>query len=191
MCAKKEIADNNTGTPRANATGNTVLFQPCCADRVEIACGNPPAHCHPKIKHLFNHWQSIHPASGLPGRQHLDPSGISGLLPDICLIDIVPPPADFVFRLVGTRLDYFYGASFTGKPLLNAYQKSRQSRTYLDLCAMLHDYQPRWRIGPAHLVKNREHIIAERLFLPLAEDGVTVDMILGILFATIGKESLA
>ena len=153
----------------------------------ETAIGDLPESCNSKIRQLYEYWRSVHPADGIPGRRHFDPMAVPALLPNICLIAAPTPAADFVFRLMGTRLEIFFGGNFTGKPFVSAYIKNHRSQAYVDMCEILEDRQPRWRRGPAGLVENREHVTIERVFLPLAEDGATVNIILGLLLAKIGE----
>jgi hypothetical protein len=157
----------------------------------ETVAGGVPCGCHPKIRRLHDYWLSIRPPSGLPGRQHFDPLEIPSLLRNIVLIDAPAPPGDLVFRLMGTQLEVFFGGNFTGRPLTSAYKKNRASRAYRDVSAIIQDSLPRWRRGPASFVDNREHVTTERLYVPLAADGATVDMILGILLAKVGDEPFA
>lgn len=152
----------------------------------ERSIGALPGDCHPKIREVHDYWRSIHPAVGLPGRQHFDPVDIPRLLPNIGLIDAQGPEGDFIFRLMGTKLVDFYGADFTGKPFVSAYQKATESQAYNDLCATLADHLPRWRRGQASFVRNREFVIIERIYLPFASDGETVNMVLGLLLAKYG-----
>ena len=157
----------------------------------ETAIGDLPEGCNCKIRQLFDYWRSIHPADGLPTRRHFDPMAVPALLPNICLIAAPTPSDDFIFRLMGTRLEIFFGGNFTGKPFVSAYIKNHKSQAYVDMCAILQDRLARWRRGPAGLVENREHVTIERVFLPLAEDGVTVNIILGLLLARIGDTDFA
>jgi hypothetical protein len=157
----------------------------------ETAIGDLPEGCNFKIRQLFDYWRSIHPAEGLPGRRHFDPLAVPALLPNICLIAAPTASADFVFRLMGTRLEIFFGGNFTGKPFVSAYIKNHRSQAYVDMCAIVEDRLPRWRRGPAGLVENREHVTIERVFLPLAEDGGAVNIILGLLLAKIGQTEFA
>lgn len=148
--------------------------------------GNVPSDCHPKVRRLVDYWLSIHPPSGLPGRRHFDPMDIPLLLPNICLVDVPTPSADFSFRLMGSRVETFFGGNFTGKPFVSAYIKNHRSQAYLDMCGILEDRIPRWRRGAAGLVENREHVEIERVFLPLGEDGRTVSIILGLILTKLG-----
>jgi hypothetical protein len=145
-----------------------------------------PEGCHPKSRQIHEYWRSIHPAVGLPGRRHFDPVDIPRLLPNICLIDVPGPQDDFTFRLMGTRLVEFYGADYTGKPFVSAYMKAAESQAYNDLCATWADCLPRWRRGQASFVRNREFVIIERLYLPFANDGTTVNLVLALLLAKYG-----
>ena len=43
--------------------------------------------------------------------------------------------------------------------------------------------QPRWRQAPGYFMKHRDHRTLERVNLPLARDGQTVDIILGMILA--------
>jgi hypothetical protein len=172
-----------TNVPRAEAADNSRRWHGV------TATGTVPQDCHPKIRRLFEYWRSIHPAAGLPGRQHFDPLDVPLLLPSILLADVAGRAGaepEFTFRLMGTQLEVFFGGNFTGRPFVSAFIKARQSQTYIDMCRILEDRQPRWRRGLASFVQNREHITTERLFLPLARDGATVDIILGMILAKVG-----
>lgn len=153
----------------------------------EKAAGNVPEDCHPKIREIHDYWHSIHPPSGLPGRQHFDPVDIPSLLPNICLIDSPPEGPDFRFRLMGTRAVEFFGCDFTGRPFVNAYRKATESQAYNDICGTRTDRLLRWWRGPAAYVANREFVIIERIFLPFVGDGGMVNMVLAMLLAKYGE----
>ena len=150
--------------------------------------GDVPDDCHPQIRAFFEYWKRIHPATGLPGRQHFDPVDIPWLLPNIFMVDAPSDAIGFTFRLMGTRLVEFFGEDFTGQPFINAYVKAEESRAFKDLCDLFNDRLPRWRLGLASFVRNREHTIVERLYVPLAADSEHVDIALGLMLAQIGGE---
>jgi hypothetical protein len=145
--------------------------------------GNIAPDCHPKIKALADYWLRIHPAAGLPGRRHFDPVDVPDLLPSIFLIDVAPGAVDFTYRLVGSRVVEFFGADFTGKSFLSAFVRPKAAHAYIDLCETVTAKQPRWRRGKTAFVPSREYTEIERVYLPLAGDGETVDMVLGLLVA--------
>lgn len=151
----------------------------------ESAIGPVPESCHPKIRKIYDYWLAIHPEGGLPGRQDFDPVDIPALLANVYLIDVAPGGAEFTYRLMGTRAEAFFGGNYTGQPVRNAYVTAHKSRTYADIAAMLQDRLPRWRRGPTHYVRNRELALVERVYLPLARDGTTVDVVLGLVVARV------
>lgn len=132
----------------------------------------------PRFQSLFAYWQSIAPADGLPGRQHVDPIAMPrSLLPHVALYDIVPAGDDFRIRcrLSGTGVVELLGADNTGRfidetmpadgyrPLHDSFRTLMQTRTP--------QYWQRTLPYP-----DRSFIGIRRLALPLAADGVTVDM---------------
>lgn len=145
--------------------------------------GNIAPDCHPKIRALTEYWLRIHPQSGLPGRQHFDPVDVPDLLPNVFLIDVTPGTTDFTYRLTGSRVVEFFGADFTGKSFQSAFVRAKTANAFIDLCETVTLRQPRWRRGKTAFVPAREYTEIERVYLPLAADGETVDMVLGLLLA--------
>ena len=139
----------------------------------------PPPTAHSKVHALYAYWRRIAPAPGiLPGRRRIDPVKIPALLDNIWLVDVVPPEPRFRFRLIGDAprrmgipgkpgdfLDQFHAGGITD-PALNDFRTVAAQRT------------PIWFRGKA-LIKHRSEMFElERLFLPLASDGTTVDILL-------------
>lgn len=148
-----------------------------------FVAGNIPESCHPKVRELAAYWLSIHPARGLPGRQHFEPMDIPALLPHIYLVDVCPETRGFTFRLMGTALAKLFERDYTGLPFEGAYDSGKRSHSYRDMTEMLASRQPRWRKAPGYFMKDRDHLTLERVNLPLARDGQTVDIILGMILA--------
>lgn len=145
--------------------------------------GNIAPDCHPKIRALADYWLRIQPAARLPGRQHFDPVDVPDLLPNIFLIDVAPGAADFTYRLVGSRVVEFFGRDLTGKSFVSAFIRPKVANAYIDLCDAVKTRQPRWRRGRTAFVPTREYAEIERVYLPFAADGDTVDMVLGLMVA--------
>lgn len=145
-----------------------------------------PDTCHPKVKALVDYWLSIHPESGLPGRQHFDPRDIPSLLSNVWLIDVVRSPLRFRFRLFGTRIVDYAGEDNTGKWV---------DEKWPDFDAevfetVIETKQPSWSRGPSGFRPEKDYYELERVRLPLARDGEAVDMIvaLTVFFDRDGKE---
>lgn len=141
---------------------------------------------HPKVAALYRYWQSLcPPARRLPGRQHFNPLSVPALLPNIWLIDVARDPLRFRYRLIGTRIVDTLGGERTGQWLHDAHPEfdlgAPQFAHYTDV---VETGQPNWRRGKPVLMSYIERCMEiERIFLPLAEDGVTVDVILAMTLA--------
>jgi len=138
-----------------------------------------PEDAAPRIKALFAYWQSIHPAGGgLPARRHLDPIDIPELLPSIWMIDVKRNPLRFRFRLVGTEIVKFTGRDATGRWLdevYSGYADSEAGRFHTQVAV---SGEPAYRKSGIISNPDRDLVEAERIYLPLAEDGRTVDILL-------------
>jgi hypothetical protein len=136
---------------------------------------------HASARWLFDYWRSIHPAHGLPGRRHFDPAAVAPLLPNIVLVDVHRGPLRFRYRLLGSRIDAIHGKTLVGQWLDEAYA------SHPNAAAMLAEYtrvtetaQPTWRRSAPRVVPDPGCQSIEVLRLPLAADGATVDMVLGL-----------
>ena len=151
-----------------------------------------PEGAAPKIRALFDYWLAIHPAgtgdgARLPGRRHFDPIDIPELLPNIWMIDVERDAEDstkknkikgFRFRLIGTEIVKFTGRDATGLALDEAYPDYRNTEAYRAHHAVADSGRPGYRKSGVLSNPERGFAEAERIYLPLAEDGRTVDIIL-------------
>jgi hypothetical protein len=150
---------------------------------------------HPKIRELHGYWRSICPADRrLPGRQHFSPVAIVPLLPNIWLLDVVRNPLRFRYRLVGTRIVDALGGECTGRWLHEAHPEfDPDVAAFSDYAHAAEAGEPRWRRGSPIFMSYVERCTElERIFLPLAEDGMTVDVILAmtLMFDQDGREMI-
>jgi hypothetical protein len=150
------------------------------------------AEWHPKIRQLYEYWQRIHPAPGkLPGRQHFDPLRVHTLLPNVWLIDVIRPQMRFRYRLVGTMITEALGDT-TGRWLDEVHPDFHPgSPTHQNYVSVANKGEPSWRRGRPVLMAYSERCVEiERILLPLASDGVMVDVILAltVMFGSDRKE---
>lgn len=148
---------------------------------------------HPKIRELHAYWRSIHPPDRrLPGRQHFNPLAVTPLLPNIWLLDVIREPLRFRYRLVGTRIVDTLGGERTGQWLHEAHPEFDPSAPrFSHYTQVARSGEPGWRRGKPILMSYVERCAElERIFLPLAADGVTVDVILAmtLMFDADGRE---
>lgn len=153
----------------------------------EIATFTLPNDAAPKIKALFRYWESIRPRGAesglLPGRRHLDPVDIPELLPNIWMIDVARDAQAggtprFRFRLVGTEIVKFTGRDVTGRWLDETYPGYTESDAFRFHRRVAEGDLPDYRRSGVLSNPGRDYVEAERLYLPLADDGRTVDILL-------------
>lgn len=145
----------------------------------ETAILSVPDDASPKIRALYAYWLSIRPQGGLlPARRHFDPLDVPELLPNIWMIDVRRDPLRFRFRLVGTEVVRFTGRDATGRWLDEVYPDYRSSDAYRVHHAVAESGRPHYRRSGVLSNPGRPFVEAERLYLPLAEDGRNVDIVL-------------
>jgi len=130
---------------------------------------------------LFDYWRRIHPPHGLPGRQHFDPAAVTRLLPNLVLVEVHRDPLRFRYRLLGSRIDAIHGKSLVGLWLDEAYANHPNADAMLsEYTRVAETRQPIWRRSDPKVVPDPGCRSIEVLRLPLAADGATVDMVLGL-----------
>lgn len=135
---------------------------------------------HEDIKSLYRYWCGMAPAGCLPGRQHFDPMEIQHVLPNVWLIDVHRDPLRFWRRLVGSRIEEFAGRSLVNGWVADGLDEDRQSVVHKNLADVVMTGQPSWRRGKPMIHHEKGYSELERIYLPLAENGETVDMILAM-----------
>jgi hypothetical protein len=146
-----------------------------------------PETWHPTIRALYDYWISVHPPAGLPGRQHIDPTAIPRLLPDLFMVDVSRDPLRFKYRLVGTEFVTLIGRDLTGRYLDEVHPSFNGLilRQYTEAAEL---GQPAYRKGPIMYARpDKRYLGMERLIVPLSGNGVDVDMILGVVVYTPAK----
>jgi hypothetical protein len=131
---------------------------------------------------LYDYWAERSRAAGcLPARGDIDPGAIPHLLGSIWMTDVVREDGAprFRERLVGTGVVQLYGFETTGRWFEEIYEGrhlDRQLATYRAIVAAGRPHLS--RLGVPH--REREFLVYDRLILPLATDGRTPDILLGI-----------
>jgi len=135
------------------------------------------AGCHATLLTLYDYWNAKRGVRLMPARTDLDPVDLKPVLPKLILIDVVPDSRRYVYRLVGTQEVEMRGSDPTGKPVAEAYyaESAGDTARYLDHVA--HTRQPHLYRGTYQPLRTRtQH--EDVLFLPLSQDGETVNMIM-------------
>jgi hypothetical protein len=136
---------------------------------------------HPKIRRLIEYWLAVHPAAGMPGRQHIDPLDIPDLLPNVWLVDVERrPDLRLRYRLIGTSIARAFDHDTTGEFLDETHDGYRDGQVRINILDVIREGSPAWRVGRPKLWRLQEFLRLERIYLPLASDGETVDMVLAL-----------
>jgi hypothetical protein len=139
----------------------------------------PP--CDERIVGLSRYWQSIRPAPDrLPGRQHFDPLDVPGFLPWLWLVDVQRAPERYRFRLVGSRFADAVGDDPTNRWVDEVDPDFPGGLGHAHFHAAVEKHELGFYRGPPSQALRKDFIVVERLVMPLAGDGSTVDMLLGI-----------
>ena len=136
----------------------------------------------PRVVRLMEYWRDLAPGPGLlPGRRHFDPMRVPDLLPNIWLIDVVRgTPNRYRYRLIGSALTDAGAPIKPGMFIDELGERIEQDAAHAAFERVLNTRQPDWRRGPP-IIKHLKFIATlERVLLPLAEDGETADVILGM-----------
>ncbi|HXZ02963.1 MAG TPA: PAS domain-containing protein [Stellaceae bacterium] len=143
---------------------------------------SPPPTADERVRQLFHHWREIHPAGGgLPGRQHVDPTAMPrSLLPFVWLCDVQRAPLRFRYRLLGTEQVRVLGRDHTGRWIDDVFPAFLGSAAYAQYVAAAERGVAGYRRGDTLIILPKDYRSMERLLLPLARDGKTVDMLLAI-----------
>jgi hypothetical protein len=142
--------------------------------------GELPSEAHPKIGQLISYWKTLAPRTGvLPGRQDFDPTKVHLLMPHLWLVDIVPSDERrYRARLVGGALQNAGSPVRRGQFFTDVLtpEEMRTSKDVFDRVSQ--EKLIDWRRGPS-VLRHLAHIAAiERVLMPLASDGQTVDVLL-------------
>ena len=134
---------------------------------------------HPRVRAIVEYWAALGVPGRLPGRQHLDPLRIPRLLPNIWLVDVERSPGlRFRYRLTGTRIAQAFSDDPTGRYLDEVHAGFASNGVAHNLTEVVEGREPSWRAGKPKFGELYDFAHVERVYLPLAADGETVDMIL-------------
>ncbi len=146
----------------------------------------PAGATHPRFGDIFAYWRRKTPPGRLPGRQHLAPLEIPQLLRHVALYDVVRGEGALRFRtrLIGTAAAEALGADNTGRfvdDIMPAHAYPDFLAAYTDV---VENGRPHYWERPLPFA-NRDFLAIQRLALPLAADGTTVDVVLACYVAVV------
>jgi hypothetical protein len=135
----------------------------------------------PKLRRLYDYWNSKRRGKLLPGRKDIDPVEIPELLSALILVEVLREESGrrFRFRIFGTDHVKYFGHDYTGKCLDEFVEPDEVEMVTKIYNQIVDSKEPQY--WSSHLrIPGREFIDYERLMAPLAADGRTVDMLIAV-----------
>jgi hypothetical protein len=135
------------------------------------------AASHPDIGQMVGYWRAKAGGRRMPRRSDIDPSEVKSFLPRITLIDVVPDERRFVYRLVGTEEVASRGSDPTGRSVTEAFfaASAEESLIYYEYVVR---YAEPYCFRDDYYAPDGALEKQDVIFLPLSDDGQTVNMIL-------------
>ncbi|RDD62637.1 PAS domain-containing protein [Ferruginivarius sediminum] len=135
---------------------------------------------HDEHRRLYDYWQTKAPPGKLPARKDIDPLDIPGMLPRIALIDVLREAegVTFRYRLAGTEIVERAGRDPTGRRFDELYRGDYLVNAVNTYSHIVEAAAPHLSERTFPLVEGKEFLRYDRLILPLAADGRTVDMLI-------------
>ncbi len=131
---------------------------------------------HPSLERLLDYWHRVRGARRLPARRDLDPLDFPYILGNVALIEVREAATRYRVRLYGTRLVAWLGHDLTGKTL-DECPDPEFSRLVADAGDLaVAEGGPHW--DRFSWQRDDDMRSCEALLLPLADDGLNVDMLL-------------
>ncbi len=151
------------------------------SDRYRI--GTWPPQLHPELQEFLDYWLSKHgPQGQLPSRAQIDPSEIPTLLTGIALYDVERVNSAlgyrFKYRLLGTRHSAMNQADFSGRYVEDVHYPDEAVPIVGAFSLVVERKLPHyWHRDRISRRDPSARVPYERIVVPLAADGVNVNML--------------
>lgn len=130
------------------------------------------------MRDIYALWLDRFSPGRLPARRDFEPAAMPNLLPHLNLLDVEREPFRLRVRLIGTAIVSASGIDITGR-YLDEFQSTDGT---ISRCRnLVEQRQPHFFAGLPLAWSPRNYKTYSVVGMPLASDGVTVDMILGAL----------
>jgi len=128
---------------------------------------------------LLRLWELKRGTRPMPSRSDFDPSELATLLPDIFLVDVLPAPAHYRFRLMGKNVVSFHGDNFSGKTFAECFEPRVAALLVALFDTVVETRAPIFRTGEAYWWSDKRYSAFECCYFPLSADGQTANMVFG------------
>src|SRR6266851_7668587 len=134
----------------------------------------------PDLQRLYAYWEGLRRGREFPARRDIDPLDFRYALGHVMLLDVLHQPLRFRFRLHGTALTLRAGYDMTGK-LADELPNAKNRAMLIERCRTVVEQRRPLAMTDNRLL-GRSTLWFEVLWLPLAEDGSTISMLMGALY---------
>jgi len=133
---------------------------------------------HPVLREAYDYWCRKRGSRTMPSRKDIAPEEMKSYLPRVMLIDVRRDPLDFVYRVFGSVIAEAHGKEYTGKSARALEPAGFADLIWRQYLEALEAKAP--RLHAIHLQSGGKYMNYQRLTLPLASDGETVDKLLAV-----------
>ncbi|MDP1626232.1 PAS domain-containing protein [Parvibaculum sp.] len=142
-----------------------------------------PTHVEqPVLAAVLDYWNAKRGTRTMPSRADINPLELKEYLGWVIILDVLPEFRDFRYRLVGTKVARYFGADGTGQTIEQAFRSFGPGA--VKGVQAIHRKAARDRVPmrahgeAAWLAEGYDYF--DSLYLPLSDDGETVNMILSV-----------
>lgn len=133
----------------------------------------------PMLRTLADYWQEARGTKRMPGWRDLDATRLGPCLANIWAWRHEPASDSFIGRLGGENVRAVLGKSMRGAPMRDLFPPGVYEEKVERLRRIVHEPSFMYECGPIFLYAGRWSP-GERIALPLAEDGIHADGIIGM-----------
>lgn len=135
------------------------------------------ALANPALRRLHAEWMARRQQARLPARADFDPAEMKYILGNLSLVEVRRHPLRFFFRVHASNIAARSGFDMTRK-FLDQYPDRRHQALIFDHYLRTLDERQPIAARREHQFTDRTMLDCEALALPLASDGVNIDMLL-------------
>lgn len=130
------------------------------------------------LRNIALHWNDARGDRLMPGWGNIRPSKIAAQLPLLWTYRYDPVTDSFTGRLAGDQIEQVFGKSFRGTPMAEIYSSSDYPRLFQRTKRVT--IEPAFFLGKGTVFRHVDRYgEGERIILPLAEDGIHGDGVIG------------
>lgn len=136
---------------------------------------------HPSLRRLYEYWDEKRGRRIAPARADIDPVDIPDILPNLFIYRLEwadDGTPHYLMRLFGTALVEAFGRDLTGMEFDDIFGGPEYEVMRLEYDTVARTAAPLCVRHDANWIE-RDHVVYERMLLPLSDDEKTVDRLIG------------